>query len=90
MFLDRWQYVISEMENITYDEEGYGIPVLTHEELAGLVLGYDPWQLGLQLHQIQPERLLDKMGISYDPNDKYRGIRGEDLGVPERPGFLKV
>ena len=47
-FLDRWQYVISEMENKTYDTEGYGIPVLTYEELAGLVLGYNPWDLGLQ------------------------------------------
>ncbi len=25
----------------------YGIPVLTYEELAGLLLGYDPWDIGL-------------------------------------------
>jgi len=31
------------MEGKTYGENGYGIPVLTYEELAGLLLGYDPW-----------------------------------------------
>ena len=66
-FLDRWQYVISEMEGKTYGENGYGIPVLTYEELAGLVLGFDPWDLGLQMHQVAVEPLLDKMGIAYDP-----------------------
>ena len=30
MFLDRWQYTIAEMEGITYDESGMGIPVLTY------------------------------------------------------------
>ena len=60
MFLDRWQYTIAEMEGITYGENGMGIPVLTFEEMAGLVLGYSPWDLGLQLHQISVEPLLDK------------------------------
>ena len=60
-FLDRWQYVIAEMEGKTYGQNGFGIPVLTYEELAGLVLGYDPWDLGLQLHQVAVEPLLDKM-----------------------------
>ena len=41
MFLDRWQYFIAETEGITYGENGMGIPVLTYEELAGIVLGYD-------------------------------------------------
>ncbi len=52
MFLDRWQYVINEMEGTRYGQNGEGIPVFTYEEVAGLVLGYDPWDLGLQMHQM--------------------------------------
>jgi len=50
---------------------GEGIPVFTYEEVAGLVLGYDPWDLGLQMHQTDCEPVLDKMGINYDPEGKY-------------------
>lgn len=82
MFLDRWQYAVSEMEGVTYGRDGRGIPVLTYEELAGLVLGYDPWDLGLQMHQVAVEPLLDKMGISYDPDAKYLGKNGKFIGRP--------
>ena len=85
-FLDRWQYVISEMEGKTY---GYGIPVLTYEELAGLLLGYNPWDMGLQVHQVAVEPLLDKLGIEYNPNEKYKGVNGLDLGKPEMSNTLK-
>ena len=88
-FLDRWQYVIAEMEGKTYGENGGGIPVLTYEEMAGLVLGFDPWKMGMQLHQVSVEPLLDKMGIIYNPEDKYRGAKGEDIGKPENPTVLK-
>ena len=71
MFLDRWQYVINEMEGKRYGQNGQGIPVFTYEEVAGLVLGYDPWDLGLQMHQTDCEPVLDKMGIEYSPEDKY-------------------
>ncbi|HRZ43390.1 MAG TPA: heterodisulfide reductase-related iron-sulfur binding cluster [Bacteroidales bacterium] len=81
-FLDRWQYVIAEQEGKTYGENGQGIPVFTYEEVAGLVLGYDPWDLGLQVHQINVEPLLDKMGIPYNPDEKYAGPDGQDLGQP--------
>ncbi len=81
-FLDRWQYVIQEMEGKVYGADGEGIPVFTYEEVAGLVLGYDPWELGLQLHQTPVEPLLDKLGYEYDPEAKYRGVNGEDLGSP--------
>ena len=84
-FLDRWQYVISEMEGKTYGEDGHGIPVFTYEEVAGLVLGYDPWDLGLQAHQVSVEPLLDKMGIHYDLSKKYKGLNNKDLGKPELP-----
>ena len=90
MFLDRWQYAISEMEGKTYDKDGFGIPVFTYEEVAGLVMGYDPWDMGLQLHQVSVEPLLDKIGIEYDPEGKYKGLNGEDLGKPEIPEFLKT
>jgi len=88
-FLDRWQYVIAEMEGKTYDEDGFGIPVLTYEEMAGLVLGLDPWEMGMQIHQVSVDSLLDKIGIEYKPEDKYKGAIGEDIGKPERPNILK-
>jgi len=89
-FLDRWQYVIAEMENITYGEDGYGIPVLTYEELAGILLGYNPWDIGLQLHQVSVEPVLKKLGIPYDANDKYSGINNEYLSKPDSPENLRV
>lgn len=88
-FLDRWQYGLAEMEGKTYGGEGYGIPVLTYEELAGLVLGFDPWEMGMQMHQVSVEPLLDKIGVDYDPSKKYKGKNGEDLGKPEIPNNLK-
>ncbi|HOW41408.1 MAG TPA: heterodisulfide reductase-related iron-sulfur binding cluster [Bacteroidales bacterium] len=88
-FLDRWQYVIAEQEGITYDENGYGIPVLTYEEITGLLLGYNPWDIGLQTHQVSVEPLLEKLGIQYDPHQKYKGFNGEYIGTPEHPQVLK-
>jgi heterodisulfide reductase subunit B len=90
MFLDRWQYTIAEMEGKTYGNAGRGIPVLTYEEMLGILLGHNPWNIGLQIHQVSVESLLDKIGVEYDPNKKYLGISGKDLGVPEKPGVLKV
>ncbi len=89
MFLDKWQYTLAEMTGKTYTSHGRGIPVLTHEELAGLMLGMDPWKLGLQMHQVQVESLLDKMGIMYAPNEKYR-LAGVDVKPPVRPSVLMV
>jgi heterodisulfide reductase subunit B len=88
-FLDRWQYVIAEQEGITYGENGYGIPVLTHEEIAGLLLGNDPWDIGLQTHQVSVEPLLDKLGIKYNPGEKYLGENGTCIGRPDKPQALK-
>lgn len=89
-FLDRWQYVIAEQTGKTYGGDGRGIPVLTYEEMAGLVMGYDPWDLGLQTHQTPVESLLDKMGIVYDEKSKYLGKGGKDLGQPAHPSCLKI
>ena len=88
MFLDRWQYAISEIEGKTYGPDGQGIPVFTYEEVAGMVMGYDPWDLGLQLHQVPCEPVLDKIGIPYDPAKKYMGVDGIDIGKPVAPNFL--
>ncbi len=90
MFMDRWQYTIAEMENIIYDDNKCGIPVLTYEEMTGLLLGYNPWELGLQAHQIQVEPLLDKIGITYDKKEKFTGNNGQILRKPEKPGNLLV
>jgi heterodisulfide reductase subunit B len=89
-FLDRWQYVLAESEGKTYDDNGYGIPVLTYEEMAGLVLGFDPWEMGMQLHQVSVETLLDKMDVYYDKNKKYLGYEDQPIGSPEEPEVLKV
>jgi heterodisulfide reductase subunit B len=88
-FLDRWQYTIAEMEGTTYGANGYGIPVLTYEELTGLLLGYDPWDMGLQLHQVTVEPILDKLGVRYDAAEKYKGLHHADLGKPVMPEILK-
>ncbi|MGC8824799.1 MAG: heterodisulfide reductase-related iron-sulfur binding cluster [Bacteroidales bacterium] len=90
VFLDKGQYVISEQEGMVYGENGYGIPVLTFEELAGLVLGFDPWDIGLQVHQVSVEPLLDKMGIAYEPEKKYYGKNNTPLGRPLQPNVLKT
>jgi heterodisulfide reductase subunit B len=89
-FLDRWQYAIAEMEGKTYGENGFGIPVFTYEEVASMMLGYDPWDMGLQVHQVSVEPLLDKIGLPYDPAKKYLGLHREELGRPVNPGCLKV
>ena len=62
---------IGEMRNEWFGADGQGIPVLTYEEMAGLALGYDPWEIGLQTHQVDCEPLLKKMGITYDSSKKF-------------------
>jgi heterodisulfide reductase subunit B len=90
MFLDKWQYTLSELQGKTYGQNGHGIPVFTYEEVAGLMLGYNPWEIGLQLHQVAVEPLLDKIGIPYKNNEKYLGLNGIDLKIPEKPSLMKV
>jgi heterodisulfide reductase subunit B len=82
MFMDKWQYTLKAMENRTYGQYGQGIPVLTYEELAGIVMGYNPWDLGLQYHNVQSEPLLDKIGVEYDPGNKYLTKDGKVLPAP--------
>jgi len=88
MFLDRWQYALAQIEGKTYCGDKNGIPVLTYEELAGLVLGYNPWDIGLQMHQVDVEPLLDKIGIVYNATEKHLGSKGQYIGEPEFTGCL--
>ncbi|MDR2927421.1 MAG: hypothetical protein LBV41_04375 [Cytophagaceae bacterium] len=89
MFLDRWQYALSEMSGAVYGGNGRGIPVMTHEEMAGLILGFDPWKLGLQMHQVQMEPLLNKMGVAYSRKEKYY-LAGTTANEPKKPTVLMV
>lgn len=88
-FMDRWQYALAEMEGKTYDTDGYGIPTMSSEEVAGLLMGYDPWEIGLQMHQIDVEPLLKKIGVEYDPAAKFKGADGETLTPPDKCQNLK-
>ncbi len=36
----------------------------------------------MQMHQVDVEPLLDKMGIDYDPAAKYLGRNGKFIGQP--------
>lgn len=89
MFLDKWQYAIAEMTGRTYSRNGYGIPVFTYEEVAGMLLGYSPWDLGMQTHQVAVEPLLDKIGIEYQPAEKYQ-LAGAQIKLPRKPTVLQV
>jgi heterodisulfide reductase subunit B len=89
-FFDRWQYVISDIKGETFGDDGNGIPALTYEEVAALSLGYDPWKLGLQMHQTAVEPLLYKIGIEFNPANKYKGYSGKQLDKPRIPELLKA
>lgn len=82
-FLDRWQYVAAESEQKVYGVDDKAIPVLSSEEITALLLGYNPWEIGLQMHQISVDPLLDKLGIPYSKEDKYLHTPG-----PEIPALL--
>ena len=73
-----------------HDDLYLSVLALNDGEKTCLLLGYDPWTLGLQLHQVQCERLMDKIGIAYNPSEKYRGISGRIHPSPQKPEFLKV
>lgn len=89
MFLDRWQYALANIEGKTYGGGTNGIPVLSYEELAGIVLGYDPWYSGLQMHQVDVEPLLQKIGVQYDSGKKYTGISGRQINTPAFTGCME-
>ena len=63
----------------------YFIPVLTYQELAGLLLGWDPYDVvGIDSHTVPVEPLLDKIGISHEKGksihqDNKKQISGTEL-----------
>jgi hypothetical protein len=60
------------------------------EELAAHCLGYNPWEIGLQMHQVTPEPLLRKMGVHVEVDKKYLGMNGKEMGEPNKPRVLRV
>lgn len=76
MFMDRWQYVIQETTGKVYSVDGNGIPVLTYEEVAAILLGYDPIEIGLFMHQTDVLPLLEKIGVEFD-KDRYLSLRSQ-------------
>lgn len=78
-FLDKEQWAIWKL---TGDE--FFVPVLNYAELAGLLLGYDPYdRVGIQSHSVPVEPLLEKIGIPYNKDFYlYRGPQSSP-GGPE-------
>jgi heterodisulfide reductase subunit B len=77
--LDKQQWAIKELTG-----KEYFIPVLTYMELAGLLLGWDPYEtVGIQFHTVPVEPLLDKIGIPYDESKSWLGKEGQVLSCTE-------
>lgn len=71
--MDKEQWAIYEVTG-----EKYFIPVLTYQELAGLLLGWDPYDIvGIDSHTVPVEPLLDKIGIPYK---KEKSMHAENFG----------
>ncbi len=75
VYLDKQQWAIKELTG-----KEYFVPVLTYMELAGLLLGWDPYDIvGIQFHTVPVEPLLDKIGIPYDESKAWLGKDGQAL-----------
>ena len=67
MVLDREQWAVNELTGADF-----GIPVLSYAELAGLLLGWDPYDaVGIQGHTVPVEPLLDRIGIPPSPRPEF-------------------
>ena len=67
LVLDREQWAVSELTGTRF-----AIPVLNYAELAGLLLGWDPYEVvGLPGHTVPVEPLLDRIGIEPSPHPAY-------------------
>ncbi|MGA9640036.1 MAG: heterodisulfide reductase-related iron-sulfur binding cluster [Terriglobales bacterium] len=75
VLLDKEQWAIEQMCGRTFN-----IPTLSYTELAGLLLGWDPYDVvGIQAHTVPVEPLLDKLGIPYDKSKEW--LTKEDAEV---------
>jgi heterodisulfide reductase subunit B len=45
--------------------------------------------MGMQLHQVAVEPLLNQIGIQYTPEQKFKGEKDLNLGIPAPPDILK-
>jgi heterodisulfide reductase subunit B1 len=74
VFLDKGQWALHELTG-----HKRFIPTVTYMELAGLLLGWDPYEVvGIQFHTVPVEPLLEKIGIPCgDP-----GCYSEALAYP--------
>lgn len=75
VFIDKEQWAIHEITG-----EKYFIPVLTYQEVAGLLMEWDPYEVvGIQFHTVPVEPLLDKIGIPYNPSESWLGANNRQL-----------
>jgi len=67
LVLDREQWAVNELTGA-----GFEIPVLNYAELAGLLLGWDPYDVvGIQSHTVPVEPLLERIGIPRSSRPAY-------------------
>jgi heterodisulfide reductase subunit B len=75
MILDKEQWAIRELTGVDYR-----IPTLSYTELAGLLLGWDPYGVvGIQTHNVRLEPLLDKIGIPCDRSKEWIAEESSEL-----------
>jgi len=76
--LDREQWAVNELTGSDFQ-----IPVLNYAELAGLLLGWDPYDVvGIQGKTVPVEPLLDRIGIPQSTSPAY--VRDDLLTAVER------
>jgi heterodisulfide reductase subunit B len=67
LVLDREQWAVNDLTGANFQ-----IPVLNYAELAGLLLGWDPYEVvGVQGHTVPVEPLLDRIGIPQSSRPAY-------------------
>jgi len=77
--MDKQQWALKELT-----QREYYVPVLTYTELAGLLLGWDPYDIvGIQFHTVPVEPLLDKIGIPHDRRESWLDRNGQPLPCPD-------
>ena len=86
LVLDREQWAVSELTGVDFE-----IPVLNYAELAGLLLGWDPYdEVGIQGHTVPVEPLLDRIGIPQSLRPAYLRDGVGDTGRNHRDGLIGV
>jgi heterodisulfide reductase subunit B len=76
LVLDREQWAVNQLTGANFQ-----VPVLNYAELAGLLLGWEPYDVvGIQGHSVPVEPLLELIGIPYPSHDGLRSVPG-----PSRP-----